>query len=252
MSKADEASYQAPALTKGLEVLEYLSERVEAQTVSEIARALGKSRNEIYRMVIVLEQGGYLNRSDADRFGLTHKLFDLAMRSAPQKNLLQVALPVMQDLSQECFQSCHLMIVSGSDVVVVARIESPDVLGFAVRVGYRLPINEAAAGRVLYALQNETTRVAWRGRSGSRKDREQWTSFEHDAKEIVSTGFHLSPSRFVDAVTDIAAPITQGSGTTAIAALVMPYIGGRSARLSLTRAATATRDSARQISADLG
>ncbi|WP_369015147.1 helix-turn-helix domain-containing protein, partial [Escherichia coli] len=41
-------SYQAPALKKGLEVLEFLAGQAEPHAVSELARALGKSRNEIY------------------------------------------------------------------------------------------------------------------------------------------------------------------------------------------------------------
>ena len=57
-------SYQAPALKKGLEVLEFLSGQAEPYAVSELARAFGKSRNEIYRMVIVLEQLGYLARTE--------------------------------------------------------------------------------------------------------------------------------------------------------------------------------------------
>src|SRR5438445_11497911 len=71
-------SYQAPALQKGLEVLEFLSGQTEPYAISELARALGKSRNEIYRMVIVLERLGYLVRTDADRFAVTRTLFDLA------------------------------------------------------------------------------------------------------------------------------------------------------------------------------
>ena len=125
-----EAAYQAPALAKGLEVLEFLSGQTEPYAVSELARALGRSRNEIYRMVVVLERSGYLWRTDADRFSLTRKLFDLGMRAPPQQNLLIKALPTMQRLSQETFQSCHLTVASGSAIVVVARIESPDTLGF--------------------------------------------------------------------------------------------------------------------------
>lgn len=69
--------------------------------ISELARALGKSRNEIYRMVIVLERPGYLVRTDTDRFAVTRKLFDLAMHAPPQRNLLAKALPVMECLSEE-------------------------------------------------------------------------------------------------------------------------------------------------------
>ena len=244
-------SYQAPALKKGLEVLEFLAGQAEPYAVSELARALGKSRNEIYRMVIVLEQLGYLARTDTDRFALTRKLFDVAMRSAPQRNLLVHALPEMQRLAEATSQSCHLTVASGADIVVVARVESPDTEVFSVRVGHRRPLNQSASGPVLFAYQSAARRAAWQALLSSDKDRKLWSAIEHEVQSIRDMGFYLSPSRYVDAVTDIAAPITEGKGETAIATLVMPYIGGRSAKLSLTQAAAATRQAARKISHEL-
>lgn len=248
----DEENYQAPALKKGLEVLEFLSGQTRAYAVSELARSLGKSRNEIYRMVIVLERLGYLTRADADRFTLARKLFDIAMHAPPQRNLLASALPVMEELARETAQSCHLTVASGSDIVVVARVESPDVLGFSVRVGYRRPLNQSASGRVLVAYASDGQRELWRALLASKEDRKHWAALEREAPSIRGSGVYLSPSAYVDAVTDIAAPVTQGETPTAVAVLVIPFIGGRSARLSLTQAGTAVRKAARGISIELG
>jgi len=242
---------QAPALTKGLEVLEFLSGETEPFAVSELARALGKSRNEIYRMVIVLERSGYLARTDTDRFTVTRKLFDLSMRAPPQRNLLAKALPEMERLSEETLQSCHLTVASGSDMVVVARIESPDTLGFSVRIGHRRPLNQSASGHVLFAYQTESTRTVWRSLQASKEDRDRWADLQREAVAIREMGFFLAQSVYVDAVTDIAAPVTLGSGDIAIAALVMPFIGGRSAKISLTQAANATKEAAQRISHEL-
>ncbi len=66
------------------------------------------------------------------------------------------------------------MVVSGHGIVVVARVESPDVLGFSVRVGYRRPLNQSAAGRVLYASQDEAERAAWCVLLSSKEDQERW------------------------------------------------------------------------------
>jgi DNA-binding IclR family transcriptional regulator len=246
-----EESYQAPALTKGLEVLEFLSTHPEPYAISALARALGKSRNEIYRMVIVLENAGYLVRSDSDRFAITRKLFDVAMRAPPQRNLLAHALPEMERLSEETYQSCHLTVASETDIVVVARVESPATLGFSVRVGYRRPLNQSASGRVLYAFQNERGRAAWRALQPAKSEKALWTAVEGDAATIRESGYFQSPSPYVDAVTDIAAPVTLGSNSLAIAALVMPFIGGRSAKVSLPQATTATCEAARRISLHL-
>jgi DNA-binding IclR family transcriptional regulator len=243
-----EESYQAPALTKGLEVLEFLSAQTEPYAISALARALGKSRNEIYRMVIVLERAGYLTRSDSDRFVVTRKLFDVAMHTPPQRNLLAHALPEMERLSEETLQSCHLTVASESDIVVVARVESPATLGFSVRVGHRRPINQSTSGRVLFAYQSERGRVAWRALQPSKNDQALWAAVEREAAAIRGAGYLSAPSSYVDAVTDIAVPVTLGSDPIAIAALVMPFIGGRSAKISLTQATASTREAARRIS----
>jgi len=249
--RAGQRGYQAPALQKGLEVLEFMSGQSEPHAVSGLARALGKSRSEIYRMVMVLEQLGYLVRTDSDRFALTRKLFDVAMGAPPQRNLLLHALPEMQCIAETTSQSCHLTVASGSDIVVVARVESPDTEVFSVRVGHRRPLNQSASGPVLFAYQTETRRAAWQGMLNSDKDRKLWAAIEAGTPSIREVGFHLTPSPYVDAVTDIAAPIREGGNEVAIAALVMPYIGGRSAKLSLTQAAAVIRDAARRISQEL-
>lgn len=251
MSRKTEEAYQAPALAKGLEVLEFLSGQTEPYAISELARALGRSRSEIYRMVVVLERSGYLWRSDVDRFSLTRKLFDLGMRAPPQQNLLIKALPHMERLSQETFQSCHLTVASGADIVVVARIESPDTLGFSVRIGYRRPINQSTSGRVLYAYQTDSTRAAWRKLQTSKDDRERWAELERDIFATRDKGVLLAKSAYVDAVTDIAAPITIAPNDLAIGALGMPFIGGRSAKISVSQGANATKEAARRISKEL-
>ena len=74
---------------------------------------------------------------------------------------------------------------------------------------------------------------------------------EREAVTIREMGFLLSPSPYVDAVTDIAVPVTAGPQGVAVAALMMPFIGGRSAKISLTQAATMTRETAQLIGAQL-
>jgi len=55
--------YTAPALEKGLDILERLSLSETGLSLSEIARDLGRSVSEIFRMLVVLEQRGYISQS---------------------------------------------------------------------------------------------------------------------------------------------------------------------------------------------
>ena len=64
------SKYSAPALEKGLDIIEYLSYKAIPQTQTEIAIGVSKSANEIYRMLAVLENRGYLVRSNSGKYSI--------------------------------------------------------------------------------------------------------------------------------------------------------------------------------------
>lgn len=229
--------YQAPALDKGLEIIEFLADKAAPYGMMDIANALGRSRNEIYRMLVVLERRGYLRRLSDDRFVLSNRLFELAMRTPPRRNLHDAALPYMHRLAESLFQSCHLVVRSSDDIVVVARVESPDLLGFAVRVGYRRPIILSTSGRLLYAFlppERQSEELARLSRAAPSQD--EIDRFQTDCAKIVKKGYHVGPSVFVDAVNDLGAPIFDGVSEGAVASLVVPFVSGRSARSTVDEA----------------
>src|SRR2546421_6967435 len=152
----NESRYRAPALEKGLDVLELLAAQTEPMTLTAIVKQVGRSHGELFRMVQVLEHRGYIEQeSGGEGYRLTDRLFSLGMQQPRTRSLLEIALPVMRQLTQAVGQSCHLAMHSLGDIVVVARIESAELLGFSVRVGYRRPLAKSASGSVLYAFQPE-------------------------------------------------------------------------------------------------
>jgi len=56
---AGEKKYSAPALEKGLDILELLSEQEIGLTQVEIARSLDRTVGEIFRMLVVLQNRGF-------------------------------------------------------------------------------------------------------------------------------------------------------------------------------------------------
>src|SRR5215467_3780035 len=96
----DERRYRAPALEKGLDILELMAQRGAPMTLSQISVALDRSVSELFRMVQALEYKGYIETSaSGDGYTLTNKLFALGMAQAPTKTLVEAALPVMRELS---------------------------------------------------------------------------------------------------------------------------------------------------------
>jgi len=222
-SNDKQTKYRAPALEKGLDVLELLATAKEPMTLSQISARLSRSVSELFRMVQVLETRGYVSLSQrGDGFELTNKLFSLGISRGPNQNLLASALPLMQQLSEQTRQACHLTIASDDRMVVIARIEAPGDLGFSVRVGYQRPLIHSGSGVVLYAFQKPKVREQWRAILRPGATSEEWAHFESLVERVQAQGHNISPSEYIDGITDLSCPINGDVGT--IAALTMPWI----------------------------
>ena len=242
--------YRAPALEKGLDVLELLAQAKQPMTLSQISTRLERSVSELFRMVQVLEARGYVGPSArGDGFELTNKLFSLGISRGPSQNLLASALPVMQTLSEQTRQSCHLAIASDDRMVIIARIEAPGDLGFSVRVGYQRPLIHSTSGVVLYAFQKPKIREQWRTLLRAGAAPEEWQAFETAAERVLAQGHHMADSEYIDGITDISAPIS--NDITTIAALTMPWIHINDG-ISLEDALTRIKATARSLSRSLG
>src|SRR5258708_20725026 len=89
--------YATPALEKGLDILELLASVSEALTHSEIASRLGRTINEVFRMLVCLEERGYISRTGSDgRCQLTLKLFEIVCSYHPRQRLLTQARPLLR------------------------------------------------------------------------------------------------------------------------------------------------------------
>jgi DNA-binding IclR family transcriptional regulator len=129
--------YRAPALDKGLDILELLSGTSGPLNLAEIAIRVGYSKGEIFRMLQVLEARNYIVRGEGDTgYLLTNRLFMLGMERPRNKGLVEVALPIMHRLSDETSHPCHLVVSSDDQIVVIARVDAPSDEGYIVRVGH--------------------------------------------------------------------------------------------------------------------
>ena len=248
--EGDERRYRAPALEKGLDILELLAAESRPVTLTGIVNKLGRSHGELFRMVQVLEFRGYIEQDpEADGYRLTDRLFSLGMQQPRTRNLIEIALPVMRQLTLAVGQSCHLALHTLGEMVVVARMESSEQLGFSVRVGYRRPLHLAASGAVLYAFQPEDVRRRWEEMFDPPLGDGDLAEFRAHADAIRERQVELTPSKFVAGVTDISAPVLRGG--MAAAALTVPYLKKLQPAVSRRETAEMVRESAERISAQL-
>jgi DNA-binding IclR family transcriptional regulator len=215
--------YHAPALEKGLDILELLARESEPLTVSSIVQKLGRSTGELFRMIQVLQHRGFVEQTPGNEgYRLTGKLFALGMDQPTVRNLVEIALPHMRQLSLDIGQSCHLAFHSQGQIVVVARMESSELIGFSVRIGYRRPLTTTVSGAVLYAFQPDIIRTRWEEMLRPRLSKEELVAFRQRTNRILKRGYEQKPSEYVPGVIDTSAPILRNS--IAAAALTVPFL----------------------------
>src|ERR1700737_3956756 len=244
--------YPTPALEKGLDILELFAGTPEGMTVSEVARRLDRTVSEIFRMILCLEQRGYLAQAlNRERYQLTLRLFRLAQEHPPTKRLVTEAVPVMHRLAQELRQSCHLGVVDGAHVVIVAQVDSPESTGFYVKVGSKVDLMHAATGHVILAHQTAGARERaieeWRRETSRRKPADLDT---HLAR-ISVRGYERRASYEVSGGVNVSFPVLNLQGE-AIAGLTVPYVKRLEDRVGPTDVIAALRTASQQISEAMG
>jgi DNA-binding IclR family transcriptional regulator len=201
-------------------------------------------------MVQVLEYRRFIEQSEASEgYRLTGRLFALGMDQPHVKTLLEVALPVIRQLSRTIGQSCHIAVQSNGQIVVIARVESNEQIGFTVRPGYSRALQLTVSGIILYAFQNDAIRTQWERLLKPPLSKAELAAFRRRADDVRRRGFERAASSFVSGITDISAPIMNGELATA--ALTVPFVHSNPVVMSEHEAATCIKAAATQISADL-
>lgn len=218
-------NYSAPALEKGLDILEILADSAAGYTLNEISKLSNKSINEIFRMVMTLHRRGWVQVDKNDRYSLTLRMFELAHRHMPLRSLVGMALPLMRKLVHEADQSCHLTVLQEGRVVVLAQVDSPGRWSLGLKVGALVGLRDTASGHVLLAFLNDVDRERMLELHEPVRG-EKLVSKKDLLKELASVrkkGYAETPSEQIRGVTNIAYPVF-GPNQNAIACLNVPYI----------------------------
>ena len=217
--------YAAPALEKGLDILEALADSVSGYTLNELAQKVGRKVSEIFRMAVTLQRRGFVQVDENDRYTLTLRMFELAHRQQPLKSLVSAALPLLRELANRARQSCHLAMYQGGRVVVIAQVESPERWSFGLKVGVVMGLTDTSSGHVLLAFRDEIDRArmlrAHIGVEGELEmDPGELFAILQDVRE---RGYSAMPSKQTRGITNIAFPV-MGAADHVIASINVPYI----------------------------
>ena len=162
-----EDRYIVPGLVRGLRALAAFSPERKEMSLADLARELGLSRSAAFRTAYTLAQMGFLLQEPRSKtYSLGPAVMRLGYGYLATRELVEIALPEIEQLRDETDWSTHLGVRDGDRVLYMLRCPSRMGMGSIVHVGSRLPAASTTMGRVLLAdLDEETVITLYRDQS---------------------------------------------------------------------------------------
>ena len=224
------------SLARGISVIRSFSTETPRQTLSDVARCTGLTRATARRLLLTLEELGYV-RSDGRHFELTARVLDIGYSYLASLNLNDIAQPFLESYSEALGESTSVSVLDDTDIVYVLRVPTKRIMTVSIGLGSRFPAFQTSMGRVLLAEQDDSEVLDRFNRS----DRSRVTEFTVSTGEALlerlhavrQQGWALVDQELEIGVRSLAAPLRDASGT-AIAAVNVSTHAGRTSRQELT------------------
>ena len=150
MARRDGSPDFIEALARGLDVIRAFRPHQPVMSLTAVAGAAGLPRPTARRVLLTLEQLGYVRAAERG-FELTPRVLELGMSYVLSHNLWEVARPHMERLVAQTHESSSIAQLDGSDIVYVARVAVPKIVALVVTIGTRFPAMQTSLGKVLLA-----------------------------------------------------------------------------------------------------
>ena len=226
------------AFERGLRVIRAFGAGGSSLTLSAVAQAADLNRATTRRLLLTLEEEGYVRRRQ-DQFSLTPRVLELGYAYLSSFGVSELALPYMERLSEELQESSSVGVLDDTDVVYVARVPANRVMTVSIRLGSRFPAYRTALGRALIAAST-TDEVADLWHRTDRRDPtpRTVTRLELLLDELAETrrrGYALVDQELELGVRSVAAPLHDQQGRTVAAINVSTHVS-RTNKATLRRA----------------
>ncbi len=138
------------SVRRALDILELMLKRGEPVTVAQIVTDLSIPKSTAYELVRTLSESDYLAPSGrGSGLFLGRKLFELGMAYRSHVDLLKDGARIVEQLRDETGETVQLSVLDGDLMMVLLKEEGVRPLRIISQVGSRVPVNWAAAGRLL-------------------------------------------------------------------------------------------------------
>ena len=244
------------SLGRAFAILEEVARHREGIGLADLSKLVGLHNSTTFHLAKTMVSLGYIRQErDSKRYRVGRPLFALAASALDEIEMVNVATPILEDLSRETGESSHFAVRMGDTVVVIARTSGPGAFQLTDRVGVVRPAHCTALGKIILAalrpdqLRRFVQRVELK--PSTKKSITDIAVLLREIAEVRRSGIAYDDGEFNLEVRCVAVPVTNFTGQV-IGALGISSPVWRMSDPALQGRAKTVQAAAQRLSAELG
>jgi len=203
-------------VAKAMRLLEALSEQDTPASVTVLAKQLGLTKSNVFRLLSTLTDLGYLRRhAETGQYEMTLKVWSMGERVRSRLDVQRIAGPHINRLMHNTQETVHLSVFVDGGVTIIDKIESQHPVRAYTRIGDRPPVHCSATAKLLLAFQPQSEIDLCL--SGTLKRFTKNTIVSHakllkELEQIRQQGYSTNQEEWREGVCGIGAPVRNASG----------------------------------------
>lgn len=142
-------------LHKAFIIIQELAKSCDGSSINNLSMRTGIPRSTIHRILNALIKEEIVRLVPQKGYILTPKLFGIGLMGLGKKELLDVAIPVLREMSTIIKETISIYILSGMERMCIYCVEGTLPILQKVKIGDKGPLLIGAAGKVLAAGLDE-------------------------------------------------------------------------------------------------
>ena len=244
------------SLGRAFAILEEVARHREGIGLAELSKLVGLHNSTTFHLAKTMVSLGYLRQEkDSKRYRIGRPLFALAASALDEIEMVNVATPILEELSRTTGESAHFAVRMGDAVVVIARTSGPGAFQLTDRVGVVRPAHCTALGKIILASlrPDQLTRFLERAdmKPSTDKSITDVAVLLREIAEIKRTGIAFDDGEFNPEVRCVAVPVSDFTGQV-VGALGISGPIWRLSNQALHNSAQIVQTAANRLSVEFG
>lgn len=246
----------APALARGIQILDLIGASRRTWSLTEIATELEIAKSSVFGLCGTLQAAGLIERRGDGSYRLGLHLVDLANARLEDSDLPGAFYAAWDSLGVFPQEAVVLSVRDAADMVYVACRNSPLPLGVTFRIGMRLPACCTATGKAcLSTLSDKAIREIYKKHTLVRLTAAGVASVDALLAQIATIrkiGYSVDDGETREHMCSFGAPVFDRDHSSAVAGVAISFLNANLDSATRARAAEVVKEFAAQLSRSLG